>query len=363
MRMILAVYWFALAPLLIAQQSTTTQTTQTATAPKGPTSSAVVQTYSGRLNYSSREMQTRTTSAGREVVTQAIEQQSADGRFRKVREATTETVGIGSKSVQSTQTVYATDADGRPILMQQTKGDQQELADGTTRTVQDILDADLNGRLGLSQREVSDEKTISRGVKQKDTSIYRPGLNEPLQEAERLRQTERQVSADVLQTESTRYVRAANGQFQAVETRNNEVRKTGVTSTTEEETVNRVDGNGTLNPFARNVTSRSSTKSQEQVVSESYAQSPSQPAGRLELKERTRITTTTTSDGGHQTVQELERVNPIPNGGLRVVERVVETVRRVGPDQWQTERQLFQLDSNGRLVPTIADSGQSTGKN
>src|SRR5690242_13476494 len=129
MRMMLVVYWFALAPLLIAQQTTqptqTPQTTQTTTAPKGPTSSAVVQTYSGRLNYSSREMQTRTASAGRETVTQTIEQQSADGRFRKVREATTETVGIGSKSVQSTQTVYATDADGRPILMQQTKGDQQ----------------------------------------------------------------------------------------------------------------------------------------------------------------------------------------------------------------------------------------------
>jgi len=157
-------------------------------------------------------------------------------------------------------------------------------------------------------------------------------------------------------------VNGANGQFQAVETRNHEVRKTGATSSTEQETINRVDANGTLNPFARNVTSRSATKDQDQVVNESYAQSPNQPAGRLELKERSRITTTTTSDGGTQTVQELERVNPVPNGGLRVVERVVETVRRVGPDQWQTERQLFQLDVNGRLVPTIGASGQSTGK-
>src|SRR5258705_13538673 len=152
--------------------------------------------------------------------------------------------------------------------MQQTKGDQQELADGTARTQQDIFDADLNGRLGLSQREVSNEKTISRGVKQTDTSIYQPGLNEPLQEAERLSETERQVSPDVVQTEGARYVRGANGQFQPVETRNNEVRKTGATSTREEETVNRVDANGTMNAFARNVTSRSSTKTQEQVVSE-----------------------------------------------------------------------------------------------
>ncbi len=355
MPMMIIAYCVALA---LVQQTTTT----TNTAPKGPTSNAVVQTHTAGINNSSREVQTRTASPGREVVKQTLEQQGADGRFRKVREATTETVGIGTKSVQSTQTVYATDADGRPILMQQTKADQQQLTDGTTRKVQDIFDADLNGRLGLSQREVSDEKIVARGVKQTDTSIFRPGTNEPLSEAERLHEVERQVSPDVVQTESTRSVRQANGQFQTVETRNQEVRKTGATSSTEEEKINRVDANGAMNPFARNVTTRSSTNAQEQVVTEAYAQSPSQPAGRLELKERTRVTTTTTSDGGRQTVQELERVNPVPNGGLRVVERTVETVRRVGPDQWQTERQLFKLDANGRLVLSVADSGQSTGK-
>jgi hypothetical protein len=354
MRMMLVAYWFTLMPLLMAQQTTT--------APKGPTSSAVVRSYSAGTNNSSRETQTRTTSPGREVVTQTIEQQALDGRFQKVREATTETVGVGSKSVQSTQTVYSTDADGRRVLIQQTKGDQQVLPDGTTQTVQDIFDADLNGRLGLSQREVSAEKTLSKGVSQTDTSLYRPGLNEPLQEAERLREIERQVSPNVVQTESTRAVRSANGQFQTVETRNHEIRKTGATGSTEEETINRADTNGVLNPFERNVSRASSANGREEVVRESYTQAPNQPAGRLELKERTRIVTTKTADGGSQTVRELERANPVPNGQLRVVERTVETVRSVGPDQWATERQVFSLDTNGRLVPSITDRGQSVGK-
>src|SRR5262245_30128908 len=163
MRMMLVAYWFTLMPLLMAQQ--------TATAPKGPTSSAVVRSYSAGTNNSSRETQTRTTSSGREVVTQTIEQQALDGRFQKVREATTETVGVASKSVQSTQNEYSTDADGRRVLSQQTKGNQQVLPDGTTQTVQDIFDADLNGRLGLSQREVSAEKSVSKGVTQTDTSL------------------------------------------------------------------------------------------------------------------------------------------------------------------------------------------------
>src|SRR4051812_7150947 len=98
MRIMLIACWFSLTSLLIAQQ--------TSTPAKGPTSSAVVRSYSSGINNSSREVQTRTTSAGREVVTQTVEQQGADGKFRKVREATTETVGVGSKSVQSTQTVY-----------------------------------------------------------------------------------------------------------------------------------------------------------------------------------------------------------------------------------------------------------------
>jgi hypothetical protein len=331
--------------------------------PSGPTSSAVVQSYSYGGNTSTRQLETRSAVAGgREVVTQIIEWQGLDGKFQKVREATTETVGIGSKSVQSTQTVYGNTDDGRRVLVQQTKGDQQVLTDGTTRIVQDILDADLNGRLGLSQRQVSDERTISRGVKQTDTSIYRPGLNQPLQEAERLRETERQVSPDVVQTESARLVRTADGQFQTVETKNHEVRKTGTTGKTEEETINRVNANGVLNPFERNVSRQSSTNGTEEIVSEKYTQNPNQATGRLELKERSRTTTTKTPDGGHQMIRELERANPIPNGQLRVVERTVETVRSVGPGQWETQRQVFTLDANGRLVPSITDRGQSTGK-
>jgi hypothetical protein len=314
------------------------------------------------INSAARESQTRTSSPGREVVTQTIDVQGADGRFRREREATTETVGIGTNSVQSTQTVYGTDADGRRVLVQQTKAGQQVLPDGTTKTTQDISDADPNGRLGLSQREVTEERNVGAGVKQTNTSIYRPGLNAPLQEAERLQTTEKQLSPDVAQSQSARYVRGANGQFQAVETRNSEVRKTGTTGSTEEETVNRTDANGSLRPFQRTLTRKTSANGRDEAVTETYTQPSAQSNGQLELKERTRTTTTTTPDGGHQTVQELERRHPIPNGPLRVVERTVETMRAVGPDRWETERQVFRLDANGRLVPAIADRGQSVGK-
>jgi hypothetical protein len=370
-RVMLVSSWLAFAVVASGQQTQQTQQRQQTPAPappaapkppQGPTSSAIVRTYSAAVMSPTRQTETRTQSAGREVSTQKIEVQGPDGKFKTFRDATTETVGIGTKSVQSTQTVYGNDADGRRVLVQQTQADQQVLTDGTTQTVENIFDADLNGRLGLSQRSVTEEKSIGRGVKQTDKSIFQPSLNEPLRETERVHEIERQISPNVVQSESTRSVRTADGQFQTVETRNHELRKTGTTGSTEEETINRTDANGALTPFARNVTQRSSSNGRDEVVTESYTQSPSQGAGRLELKERSRTTTTTTVDGSHQTTQELERANPVPNGPLRVVERTVETLRRVGPDRWETERQVFSLDANGRLVPTVADRGQSVGK-
>jgi len=359
-RMMLVAFWFALTSLAMGQQPA---------APKPPaqpqrpsTSSSVVRSTSTGvgINSMSRQTDTRTTSPGREVSTQTIEVQGNDGRFRTDRIATTETVGIGTKSVQSTETVYGTTADGRRILVSTTQANQEQLPDGTIRTVEDIRDADLNGGVRLAQRQVVQEKAIARNVKQTDTSIYRPGINVALREDVRLRETERQVSPDVVQTESTRAVWTANGQFQTVETRNRELRKTGTTGSTEEEMVNRVDDNGVMHPFERNVSRRSTTSGKEDVVSETYAQAPSQPAGQLQLKERTHTTTTKTADGSEQTIRELERVNPVPNGQLRVVERTVETVRSVGSGRFETDRQVFRLDVNGRLVPATSDLGQET---
>jgi hypothetical protein len=36
---------------------------------------------------------------------------------------------------------------------------------------------------------------------------------------------------------------------------------------------------------------------------------------------------------------------------MRVIRRVVETVRQIGPDRWTVDRQVFELDLNGWLVP------------
>jgi hypothetical protein len=81
----------------------------------------------------------------------------------------------------------------------------------------------------------------------------------------------------------------------------------------------------------------------------------------VELSERVRTSTTVTPDGGRSTVEEVEARNPVAAGDpMRVRQRTVSTLRKIGPDRWVTERQVFELDVNGRLVPTVTETQETS---
>ena len=64
-----------------------------------------------------------------------------------------------------------------------------------------------------------------------------------------------------------------------------------------------------------------------------------------------------------QTIREIEERNPVaPIAPMRVTTRTIDTVRQVGPNQWEVQRQVFALDGNGRLVPILTEKGQGTAK-
>ena len=135
----------------------------------------------------------------------------------------------------------------------------------------------------------------------------------------------------------------------------------------EEETVQRPDANSALKSYERKVTRRSMVNGENQVLTEIYSQAVAGSVGgfdsRLELNERLRITTVATPDGGRQTIQEVERLNPVAlNEPLRVIERTVETVRPIGLVRWETQRQGFALDGNARLVLAVAEIGEAAGQ-
>jgi hypothetical protein len=95
-------------------------------------------------------------------------------------------------------------------------------------------------------------------------------------------------------------------------------------------------------------THRARSNDEERVVTERYL--PSMEPGRLALYQRVERVTTVTDDES-QTVEEIaERNHVSPSEPMRIVRRSVTAVRRSGMDAYVTERKVFELDINGRLV-------------
>jgi hypothetical protein len=332
--------------------------------PVSPLSSTVESSFSAGSSTPIRLTQTKTQSNGREVITETTEVPDMDGRMKVSVQTTTETTHPTKNSTQIKQDVFAPDANGRSQLSQTTQTEIQTSADGSTRSVADTFAPDANGRLGFSSREIQETKS-SANVKQTDTSIFVPGINRSEVENQRLQEIERKVNSGLTQKESTRLERDGNGQWKTTEARNEEVRTSG-NERVSEETVQRVNDTGALSVSEKKVTRETKSSSQQETVTELYsANTPgglASSSGRLVLDQRVRTTTTGTGTN-QQTVREVEGRKPgSPNEPLRVIERTVETMRQVGPDQWEMQREVFALDGNGRLVPVSKSAGNARGK-
>src|SRR5262245_27462946 len=348
-------FWFALTSAAFAQQKSESQTSK---GPQIPAETTSVQTSPGATAAGSRLVRTRTESGGREVVTETVELPGTDGRFQASTKTTTETIGTGSNSVKLKRNVFGNGAQGPLSLIETSEADQQKLPDGTSRTVTNTWVPDLGGRLGLSSRRVQEIKPVGPDVQQTLTTVYVPSIDQALGETERVQETQRRVASNLVQTDTQRNVRDANGKWQTTEARNKEVRTVSPAEVVEEETVRSLDGDGKLSLSERTVSRRSGTNGSEKVVTDVYFNSVAGQArasgnNSLELDHRIRVTTTPTANGGSQTITETEARNAsVYNGPMQVVTRTVETVRQVGPDRWETQRQTFALDGIGRLVLT-----------
>jgi len=119
-------------------------------------------------------------------------------------------------------------------------------------------------------------------------------------------------------------------------------------------TLRSLDLNGAATVSEQTVTRRNRTDDGDQLIIEIY--SPSIEGGRLALSRRVRRTTTATNNGS-QTVEETEERNSVaPGDSLRMVRRIVTTVRGTGTDSYISERLVSELDANGRLVPVLTET-------
>jgi hypothetical protein len=163
--------------------------------------------------------------------------------------------------------------------------------------------------------------------------------------------------------DSTERVRGQNGGWETAEVRNRETRPIGPGDSLEDETIQRLDTSGRLAVSERNVTRRTEANGRKTEVTETFGdnrQGATRPDTPLGLSQRVTRTTTAATGGGTSTVEEVEgRSLAAPNEPMRVVRRIVENVRAVGSGRSETQRQVFERDTNGRMVLVSSDTNTS----
>ncbi len=345
-----------------AAQQSGTSTGQT---PQPQSIRVIERTYSSSGLAPSRLVEIRSTSDHGKLVTRTLELLGTDGGLEPWQEVTTETVRTGPNSASTREDVFRLGPQRDRVLLRRTQSEQETSTDGNNRSVHNTWLTDLDGGLGLASRQIEETRSIAPGVRSSTNTLLLPGMNEPLRESERTEDIERRTGPAVVRRDSAHLVRDLNGRWQAAETRSQELRQTE-TSESLDETIHSPDLTGTLVVSRRSITRRSDVNGRDDVVTETYARNAEgyvRSDSRMGLGSRIRTSTTDTGDGGHRTVEEVEARNPVsPGEPLRLTRRTVTTVRRIGPNRWATERQVFALDLNGRMAPVMTEIEETVEK-
>ena len=346
-------------PLFVATSLSVALVSATASAQQGSGTTEHVYVSNGIAP--SRIVERRSETGGRELVVQTEESIGPDWRWMPVEEIVTETVRDGNGTVRTRRDVFGFDTDRRRVLRETTDTTAQPSTNGVARSIADTRVMDINGRFGLTSRRVEDVDTVDSDVRVTTTTLLTRGINGGLLETERTVHTERRLGPSLVRHETAHSLRDANGRWMPIASYAAAVQGTGPEHV-EEETVQRPDLNGRLVTTERIVTRRSESNGQEQATVETYSQDAegfSRSGGRLALSQRVRRSTTITSDG-HATVEDVEaRSRVSPGDPMRVVQRTVVTVRNVASGRQVTERQIFELDVNGRLTPVLTETAET----
>ena len=299
--------------------------------------------------------------AGIAVGTAVLTAQQAAPAPGPRQEVVTDSVSAGS-SKQTRNDVVAVDERGQRRLVETTESTQEALANGKSRTVATTSAPDADGRLVVTSRYTEETTTTPSGRRETVGTVLVRGVDGALQESRRTESTEREVSPGLVLGESTARVRGQNG-WETAEVRSRETRTLGPGESRDDETIQRRDTSGRLTVSERNVTHRTEANGRKVEITETFGdngQGSTRPPTPMGLSQRVTRTTTAAAGGGSSTVEEVEgRSLAAPNEPMRVVRRVVETVRTLGSDRTETQRQVFERDPNGRMVLISSDTNTS----
>jgi hypothetical protein len=249
-----------------------------------------------------------------------------EGKWEPFRHVVTEARPPAPDAMRSTRDVFGLGLEGRPRLAEKIESSQQTAPDGRTTVVRSAWTRDLDGRLRLSYQQIEEGRVVAPDNRESVVTILLPDPDRRLREVQRIEYSARQTGPNVTRHDTTQLVRDVNGRWRVGETRSLVVRGIGPSEWIEEETIQLPGYDARLGPSVR-----------------------------------VRTSTVAAADGGRNTVEEVEALNPAaPTEPFRVTRRTVIAVRRIGPDRWATERQVFVRDVNGRMRASQTETEEST---
>ena len=306
----------------------------------------------------------RTTSRSGDQGTSTEREQVAgpDGRLAPIRETQAEVNRVGSVVRTSTET-YGFGVSGGRYLRETHDSVEDGATGGRMERTDPIRRIDLNGRPAVREVVTEITSTTPDGRRVQRT-IQQPDLDGRLRPQQRTEQIERRGGTGGVRSTSTELLADLDSRWLVMEVRTRDERRTGATLETEE-TIQQSDLNGRLSERERRISRLTAANGQEELVVETFTDEggryQSRPDSRRMLTQRIRRTTTSLADWGRQVVEEVEERSLVSFGDpMRLVLRIVATVRPTGTGRWRTEHQVFERDLNNRLVPTAFETGEST---
>ena len=299
-----------------------------------------------------RELTSREERGGRTVERSVVEASSINGGARVVSDVVDDTAQVGEGTSRRTREEFVTDTNGRRRLVSTSEEHRLDRSDGGWHITRSRSEQDLNGRSRATRREREEGVAEAGGVFRTMIEVSEPIVSgREFLATERVEQREQRDGELVLELDRTTYVNpTGRGAWEATERRilNREAAGEGNPAV---ETVYRSNGAGDL-VLSDRIVSREWTGSggTEYRTEEVFTRNPSQMrSGDLKLFQQIKMRRTMRSNE-HWTMTRT--VRELSAGQMRAVERSVERARRDGRGGTVIDREVQQLDVNGRFETT-----------
>ncbi len=283
--------------------------------------------------------------------TRKLESLRVGNEVQEGTEIESEVTRPSTDSMRTTRRVFSRSVNGERQLVQVVVEDVRTTPGNGFSATRTVSQRDVNGNMRTAERETQETVPAGAGTFRTQATLMFPSSGDNLTTAAQIIQTETKKADGSVEIERNRMLPGGGGGWTTAERQTSSTRETNDGSLTQEE-VYRQDANGKLSlrqrEVAREWVDPQGRTSQDR---ETYTSSL---AGSLELSARSSIVRTTYADGTTETAQTLLQRSPAaPSEGLKLVQKIQETVRATDSKTTERETDVQAPDSNGNLQ-TIA---------